>query len=343
MRADRLLSLLLLLQARGRMTAAQLARELECSPRTIYRDIDALSAAGVPVYGDPGPAGGYALLDSYRTTLTGLNEGEVRALFMRGIPGPLMQLGMGRDLQAALRKLSAALPDAQREGEGRVRQRFYLDPTGWTAEEEPVPHLTAVHAAVRDDRLLEIAYRIPSGGRAEGRVAPYGLAAKAGAWYLVCASEDRLRVHRVSDLLDARATEERFEHPAAFDLAEFWKGWCEDRELQRVGFTATVRVSASLIPVLPAYFGHGIRDRIGAAAPPDAEGRIMLTLSFESFYHARDRLLAFGRALEVLEPEPLRRSILDFAEQTVELYHGASPRRNEETKGMEMDGAARIL
>ena len=320
MRADRLLSLLMLLQARGRMTAAQLARELECSPRTIYRDVDALSAAGVPVYGDAGPAGGYALLDSYRTSLTGLNQGEVRALFMLSIPGPLIQLGMGREFQAALRKLSAALPDAQRENEDRVRQRFYLDPMGWTAEEEPVPHLTAVHAAVRDDHLLAIAYRIPSGGRAEQCVAPYGLAAKAGAWHLVCASQGHLRVHRVSDLLDARVIEARFERPPDFDLQTFWQAWCEEREQQRAGFEATVRVSAELTPMLPAYFGEGVRTRLAAAAPPDAEGRIMLTLSFESFYHARDRLLAFGRAVEVLAPDALRASVLDFAEQTVSLY-----------------------
>jgi predicted DNA-binding transcriptional regulator YafY len=320
MRADRLLSLLMLLQARGRMTAAQLARELECSPRTIYRDIDALSGAGVPVYGDPGPEGGYALLDSYRTSLTGLNASEVRALFMLRIPGPLVELGVSRDLQAALRKLSAALPDAQRESEELVRRRFYLDPVGWAAEEDVAPHLSVIYEAVRDDRLLEITYRILSGSRAEQVVAPYGLAAKAGAWHLVCEAYSRLRVHRVSDLLEARVCAERFERPAAFDLEAFWRAWCEEWEGRRVGFATTVRVSPEFIPMLPAYFGARIRQRIAAADPPDSEGRITLTLNFESLYHARDRLLAFGRAVEVLEPDALRASVLDFAEQTVALY-----------------------
>jgi len=320
MRADRLLSLLMLLQARGRMTAAQLARELECSQRTIYRDIDALSAAGVPVYGDPGPEGGYALLESYRTNLTGLNASETRALFMLSIPGPLVELGVSRDLQTALRKLFAALPDARREDEERVRRRFYLDPVGWSDQEDAAPHLPAIYAAVREDRLLEIAYRIPSGGRAEQMVEPYGLAAKAGAWHLVCASHGLLRVHRVSELLDARTCSESFQQPADFDLAAFWRAWCAEREQQRAGFTAKARVSAGFIPMLSAYFGEQIRERVAAADPPDAEGRIVLALRFESFYHARDRLLAFGRSLEVLEPEPLRRSILDHAEQTVALY-----------------------
>jgi predicted DNA-binding transcriptional regulator YafY len=309
----------MLLQARGRMTAAQLARELECSPRTIYRDVDALSTAGVPVYGAPGPEGGYALLDSYRTSLTGLNAGEVRALFMLSIPGALIELGVSRDLQAALRKLSAALPDARRQDEVRVRQRFYLDPAGWRAEEAPAPHLPAVYTAVWEDRLLDIAYRIPTGGRSEARVAAYGLAAKAGAWHLVCSALGHLWVHRVADLLDARACDEVFERPADFDLAAFWEAWCAAREAQRAGFPAVVSVSPELVLLLPNYFGDDIRRQV-AAAPVDASGWLTLELRFESFFAARDRLLAFGGAAEALEPDALRVSVRDFAEQIVRRY-----------------------
>ncbi len=129
MRADRLLSLLMLLQARGRLTAKALAEKLEVSERTIYRDIDALCVAGVPIYGEAGPEGGYALLDSYRTSLTGLTEGEVRALFMLNIPAPLAELGVSQELRTAMLKLSAVLPAARRSDEERVRQRFYLDST----------------------------------------------------------------------------------------------------------------------------------------------------------------------------------------------------------------------
>jgi len=301
------------------MTAAQLACELECSPRTIYRDIDALSGAGVPIYGDAGPAGGYALLDSYRTSLTGLNEGEVRALFMLSIPGPLVALGVSHDLQAALRKLAAALPDARRLDEESVRRRFYLDPMGWASEEEPAPHLPAVHAAVWENRLLDIVYRIPSGGRAEGCVAAYGLAAKTGAWYLVCAAQGHMRVHRVADLLEAHVRDEHFERPADFNLEMFWQEWSAAREAQRAGFRAVVRVSPALIPLLPAYFGSGIRAQISAASA-GADGWLTLELRFESFYAARDRVLALGGSIEVLTPDALRASVLDFAQQTARLY-----------------------
>ena len=186
MRADRLLSLLLLLQARGRLTAPKLAQELEVSERTIYRDIDALSAAGVPVYGEPGRGGGYALLDSYRTNLTGLTEGEVRALFMLSIPKPLTDLGVGQELGAALRKLAAALPSARRDDEQRVRQRFLLDAVGWEQAAESVPHLPTVHRAVWEDRRLHLKYRIgPLAVQIEQTVEPYSLVAKAGDWLVV--------------------------------------------------------------------------------------------------------------------------------------------------------------
>jgi predicted DNA-binding transcriptional regulator YafY len=328
MRADRLLSLLMLLQARGRMTAPKLARELEVSERTIYRDIDALSAAGVPVYGEAGPGGGYALLDSYRTNLTGLTEGEVQALFMLNIPRPLADLGVGRDLGAALRKLAAALPSARREDEQRVRQRFLLDMVGWEQVEESAPHLATVHRAVWQDRQLRLVYRIgPLGVQIEQTVDPYGLVAKAGDWRLVYAVEGALRVLRVAALLDARLADETFARPADFDLAAFWREWCAAREVNRSSYTVTVRAAPNFVPELPIYFGDAVRDQLARAGPPDAEGWITLQLSFESLEAARARLLGFGRGVEVLEPWALRRSILDYAEQIVALLrgHSASP------------------
>ena len=160
MRADRLLSLLMLLQARGRMTAQELAQELEVSERTIYRDINALSASGVPVYAESGPGGGCALLDSYRTNLTGLTADEARALFMLSIPAPLDQLGVTQELKAALLKLSAALPEARRSDEERIRQRVYLDSLNWFQDADAVPHLPAIYRAVWDDRKLAITLRV---------------------------------------------------------------------------------------------------------------------------------------------------------------------------------------
>lgn len=327
MRADRLLSLLMLLQARGRMTAGKLARELEVSERTIYRDIDALSAAGVPVYGEPGPEGGYALLDSYRTNLTGLTEGEVRALFMLSIPEPLADLGVDHELGAALRKLSAALPAARRSEEQRVRQRFHLDATGWDQVEASAPHLPTVHQAVWQDRKLHLAYRIgPLALRVEQVVDPYGLVAKAGIWHLVYGVGGAVRVLRVAALLDARLSEEPCKRPADFDLARFWREWCAARDLSRGRYLVTVQAAPEFVSELPAYFGDAVRRQIAQAGGKraDAEGRLTLQLPFESLEAARARILSFGRGVEVVEPYALRRSIQDYAEQIVQLYGDAS-------------------
>jgi len=323
MRADRLLSMLMLLQIRGKMPAQALAGELEVSVRTIYRDLDALSAAGVPVYAERGPGGGCALLDSYRTTLTGLTADEVRALFMLTIPAALAQLGVGQELKAALLKLSAALPAERRRDEAWVRQRIHLDWTGWQAE-EPVPHLQTIQRAVWADRRLWLVYRRQAGPavRQFERLAdPYGLVAKAGVWHLVCLAGGRLRVYRVSDLLEVRLTNERFQRPADFDLAAFWAGWCAEAETRRWLFEATVHVSPVLAAELPMRFGDRIREQI-ALAPPDAEGWITVTLPFDSFESARGWLLASGRAAEVVEPVALRLSVADHAAQVAAMYGG---------------------
>jgi predicted DNA-binding transcriptional regulator YafY len=320
MRADRLLSILLLLQARGQMTAQQLSEELEVSVRTVYRDLDALSAAGIPVYAERGPGGGCALLDSYRTTLTGLTQDEVRALFMLSIPAPLAELGVDRELRVALLKLAAALPDTRRQDEERTRQRIHLDSEVWFETRDPVPHLRTIQQALWQDRRLAITYRLPFEGQAGWLVEPYGLVAKGGTWHLVCARDDHMRVYRVSRVLDAAVTPETFERPADFDLAAFWRAWCAQVEENRPYYPVTVRVAPDFLAWLPYYFGALIRDQVTAAGPPDEDGWIMLTLPFETLEDARARILGFGRAVEVLSPRALRNAVLDYATQIVSLY-----------------------
>lgn len=319
MRADRLLSLLLLLQARGRMTAQALARELEVSERTIYRDIDALSTSGVPVYGERGPEGGYGLLDGYRTSLTGLTADEMRAFFMLSMPAPLADLGMGADLKTALLKLSAALPAAHREEE-RVRQRFYLDATWWGQGDEPAPHVQTIQQAVWQDRLLAIGYQLPQAITIEQVVEPYGLVAKAGVWYLVYAVSGRMRAMRVSQLQSVRTLDETFTRSDDVDLAAFWQQWCATVEDDRLHYRVTARVSPAVAARLSLYFDRGLGDSMARAGPPNADGWITIELSFESFFEARARLLGCGRDVEVLAPQPLRQSILDFASQVISLY-----------------------
>ena len=326
MRADRLLSLLMILQARGKVTAGDLARELEVSERTIYRDIDALSSAGVPVYGEPGPEGGFSLVDRFRNNLTGLTDAEIRALFMLSVPTPLVDLGVSQELRAALRKLAASLPDEHRQDEQRARQRYHLDATWWRQGGEPVPHLRTIHAALWQDRKLVIVYRPLFGVDIERVVCPYGLVAKAGIWHLVCACEgvdqvaQRVSVHRVSRLCDVRLSEETFEFPTDFDLAQFWEGWCQEYESLLRGFTTTVSVAPDAVQHLLGRLGQQFREQAEGVDPPEAGGWVTLELSFESLEAARDRILSFGRGVEVLEPPALRRSVLDFAEQIVDLY-----------------------
>jgi predicted DNA-binding transcriptional regulator YafY len=322
MRADRLLALLMLLQTRGHMTAPVLAEELETSVRTIYRDIDALSAAGIPVYTERGRGGGCALLDSFHTNLTGLTEHEVRALFMLSIPGPLADLGVSQELKTAMLKLSAALPAARRRDEELVRQRVYLDSTWWFQSNEPVPHLETVQQAVWQDRKLYLTLRLlsPVSDQVERLVEPYGLVAKAGIWYLVATGGGQVRAYRISQILEARLAPESFERRADFDLAAFWKMWSAEYEQNRPVYPVVVRVAPSLVALLPLYFGDSVRALIAQAGPPDGEGWMRLTLPFERLETARDRILGFGRAVEVLAPEELRLSVIDFAEQIVTFY-----------------------
>lgn len=320
MRADRLLTLLMLLQVRGRLTAQKLSEELEVSERTIYRDLDALSAAGVPVYAERGPGGGCALLDSYRTSLTGMTEDEVRALFMLSIPSPLADLGVGPELKAALLKLSASLPAAQQRDAERVRQRIHLDASGWFQPAESTLHLPTIQEAVWQDRKLQVTYRRADGSQRQRLVEPYGLVAKVGVWYLVRALEGRLGVYRVSRIQEASLTDETFERPAGFSLADYWAEWCAEFESSRPHYDVTLRVAPEFIPELPQIYGEGVHAKIEAAGPPGEQGWLTLPFTFETPEIARGHVLSMGVMVEVVEPQALRQNVIDFAKRIVEFY-----------------------
>src|SRR3954447_10877315 len=258
MRADRLVAMLMLLQARGRMTARDLAEELEVSERTVYRDVDALSIAGVPIYAERGPGGGCALLDGYRTNLTGLNEAEVRALFLQNAPAPLSDLGLGKAVNAAMLKLSAALPAAHRQDVELMRQRIHLDSAEWFRHEEPVPYLPMIQEAVWQECRVDMVYRRADGQQSRQYVEPYGLVAKASIWYFVGSSaaqshvygvsrvktaRKQLRTYRVSRVLSAELTQEHFERPSGFDLPSYWAEWSREFEKSLPSYPVNVRVS----------------------------------------------------------------------------------------------------
>ncbi|MGI5181122.1 helix-turn-helix transcriptional regulator [Dactylosporangium sp. CA-152071] len=323
MRASRLLSTLLLLQTRGRLTAQQIADELEVSIRTVYRDIEALSASGVPVYADRGPAGGYQLVDGYRTTLTGLTTDEAAALFLAGSGATAGHLGLGPTLDAAQLKLLAAMPLEQRTMAARIQERVHVDAPGWFRDPEAPPHLDAVAGAVWDQRRLRVSYRKWDGTQVERSLEPLGLVLKGTAWYVVARGRERVNAYRISRVDAVDVLPERFERPEGFDLRDYWTGWSDrlQRTLYRGG-EATVRVgprAASMWWMLGPVAERALRETAG---PPDADGWVEIVLPIETFEHVRVDLGRFGPDVEVLAPAELRELMRRTAEETLRRYSG---------------------
>ena len=322
MRADRLLATLLLIQARGKMTARELSRELEVSERTVYRDLNALSAAGVPVYAERGPGGGVALLEGYETRLTGLKEAEVRALSQvlssLSVPGSLVDLGLGGALESALLKLSAALPSMHRQGTGRMRGRVHLDTARWFAPRELVPHLQTVQEAVWGERRLNLLYCADDSGVRRRVLEPYGLVAKVGVWYVVGGTARGTRVYRVSRIREVELGEP-FERPQDFDLADFWSTWCHDFETSRPTYPVLLRVSKEGADVLPRVLGEWARETL-SSQEEDAAGWRALNLTFENAEQAVDLLLGLTPLVEVQEPEELRERLVVAAGEVLRMY-----------------------
>jgi predicted DNA-binding transcriptional regulator YafY len=324
--AGRLLAVLLLLQGRGRLTARELAQELEVSVRTVYRDVEALSAAGVPVYADRGPDGGYRLVEGYRTRLTGLTGAEADTLFLAGAPGPAAELGLGAELAAAQLKLAAALAPELRERAGRIRERFHLDAPGWFREREPTPHLAGLAEAVWQTRRIEVRYRGWGSAPTESDrvLEPLGLVCKAGVWYLVAARPDRperpARTYRVGRIV-ALGPGEPFDRPAGFDLAAFWQDWARR-------FEAAVHTAEMTVRLSPAGFGRlaalwsvtAQRAAERTAGEPDHAGWRSAVIPVESLRHALVEVLKLGPEIEVLAPAELRRSVSEALTAAVDRY-----------------------
>ncbi|MFJ9538440.1 helix-turn-helix transcriptional regulator [Streptomyces sp. NPDC101225] len=312
MKSSRLVSILLLLQTRGRMTAAQLAEELEVSVRTVYRDVEALGAAGVPLYGDAGHAGGYRLLDGYRTRLTGLTADEAEALFLAGAPGPAAELGLGAVLAAAQLKVRAALPPELRAHADRVGGRFHLDAPGWYADAEEAPFLPEVAHAVWHSRVLDVRYRRwAEPTDVERRLEPYGLVLKAGRWYVVAGPGPR--TFRVDQILRLTATDEEFTRPDGFDLAAWWT------EYQR-GFPARLYRAEALVRLAP-----GVTLPRAAVVRAQEGGWTLARVQVESVERAHGEFLRMGTSVEVLEPPELRARLAGTVAELAERYGDSAP------------------
>jgi predicted DNA-binding transcriptional regulator YafY len=320
-RASRLVSLLLLLQTRGGMTARALADELEVSERTIYRDTDALSAAGVPIYAERGPHGGIRLVDGYRTRLTGMTPDEAEALFLSGLPGPAAELGLGTVVAAARLKVLAALPTELRGRATRLIERFHLDASGWYAADEPVPHLGAIAEAVWESHTITMVY--DRGSRVvERRTDPLGLVLKAGTWYVIGRTDGQLRTYRVARVREVRATGERYARPPGFDLAAYWieSSAAYERDTPRV--TVTIRVRPDAVTALADVVGRTAWQARETLESNDTAGWAHVRVDLEWPDEVPGRLLAMGSAAEVLAPPEIRAAVARRAARVVALYAG---------------------
>ena len=319
MRASRLVTLLLLLQTRGQLTAAELAAELEVSERTIHRDVDALSESGVPIYAERGPHGGIRLVDGYRTRLTGMTPEEAEALFLAGLPGPAAELGLGTVVAAAQLKILASLPPELRTRASRLVERFHLDAGDWFKASQPVPHLGALSDAVWSSTRIAIDYE--RGDGAVRRVLePLGVVLKAGIWYVVARVEEQIRTYRVSRVVATEATDERFERPEGFDLGAYWaeSAAAFERDVPRV--EVIVRVHPDGLDRLHAAVGGTVMRSAESLPDDDPEGWPRLRLRLDYPEEAPGVLLSAGPLVDVLSPPEVRASVAATARAVAARY-----------------------
>ncbi len=314
MLASRLLSILMLLQTRGRMSAGQLAAEFEVAVRTIHRDIDQLSAAGIPVYADRGRSGGFRLLDGYRTTLTGLTQPEAEALLLAGLPGPAAQLGLAEILSAARLKLLAALPASVQPGAERIAARFHLDAAPWFRGTDQLPSLQTVARAVWGERVLKLRYR--RAGEVDARprrLEALGLVLKGGTWYLVARSGRSVRTYRVSSICDAEICDETFTRPRDFDLAAHSARASSEYEAGVYREHADVRLSPGGMKMLELLGPYLMKAASQTAGKPDRKGWVRCTLPLESFDFGVRELMRLGDDVNVIGPPALRALVAEAA------------------------------
>jgi predicted DNA-binding transcriptional regulator YafY len=312
-KADRLISLLLLLQSRRQCSARLLAQRLEVSERTIYRDVDALSAAGVPVYAERGSNGGIVLADGYRRALTNFSEDEIRSLFVSGA-SPLADLGLERGLDRALEKLHGGLADVARRAAEKSRSRIHLDRRRWNQPEPPREILIALRRAVWDDRRLRIRYEDRNRTSSTRTIDPLGLVSKAGVWYLVARHGDELRSFRVERIRSADELNQRFERPAKFDLERYWsESSARFAESSRSGDCAVLlRAANAALERIALYWPAEIESR--------GERESLVRITFPGREIAVFQLIAWADAATLVEPAELCDAVVASARRALERY-----------------------
>jgi predicted DNA-binding transcriptional regulator YafY len=328
MKSSRLLEMLLLLQSAERRTAGELADALEVSERTVYRDVEALSASGVPVYAERGVYGGIVLASGYRRALMQFGEDEIRALFISGA-NPLVDLGLGAGRERALEKLSGALTDAQRKAAAKTRGRIHLDQRRWNQPAQPQEHLAALRRAVWDDKRVSLRYRDRDRKATERVVDPLGLVAKAGVWYLVArtgaggdgAETPEYRTFRAERITGVTVLGESFVRPADFDLDAFWQSWTSSVESGSQRFAVVVSVAPSQLEIVTRYWeAQVLTGRAGIRA-----GDVAVRVVFPAEDAALHQLVAWGGIAHVVEPVELRAELVTRARALIAHHARAGP------------------
>ncbi len=304
MRADRLLSILFLLQGNGRMTARSLAARLEVSERTIDRDMEALSMSGVPVWAERGRGGGWQLTDEYRTDLTGLTESELRSLALTTAPAVLGDLGLTDAADRAVMKLLAGLPEARRRQVETARRYLHIDPRGWRRTDDAAPELAALDEALRTDRRIAMTYERADGSVVERRTNPLGLVANGSVWYLVAASEGEPRTYRASRIRAVELLDEPIERPAGFDLPEFWGRSRAEFVARLPRYLATIRVSPAGLDRLTSGWWRYLS--VIETGDPEADGWSTCRIQADAIEVAQGVVLGLGAEARVIEPAQLR-------------------------------------
>lgn len=330
MRADRLLSIVLLLQTRGRLTAGALADLLEVSERTIQRDMEALSLAGIPVYADRGIGGGWSLLEGFSAQLTNLTPAEIETLFLAKPASLLLDLGIDKAANTALDKLLSLLPALYRREAAVMRQRIHIDLIDLPYAAEQATFLPLLQSAIRQERQVQMCYQMSNGAMLETRVAPLGLVARGTLWYLVATyekqAESAIGVYRVTRIHVAQITDHLVNRPQDFDLAACWEEQFAKLVAERNPYLATIRAHGSILLRLRSSGRLVVTSQEQPAPPPSAQWSTVV-MRFNTAEEASEYLLAFGPKVEVVTPLPLREMIHTLARATVECYtaHEATP------------------
>ena len=319
MRASRLLSILIMLQMRGRLSADALAREFEVSIRTIYRDIDQLSAAGVPIYAERGRTGGFALHEGYRTRLTGLTPAEAEVLLLAGAGGAAADLGVGPEAAAAQLKLLASLPPDSGASAQRVAARFHLDPAPWYARIEPLDVLPSLASAVWRDRRIRIGYESWKSSVAR-ELDPLGLVLKAGVWYLIASADGKPRTYRVSNIRSLEVLDKSFQRPARFNLPRHWSASSREFEARLMSERAVVKLSPEGRRLMRDNYPAAEQAIAAKQSKCRPEGWVKAEIPIESFTQSARQLLRLGAEVEVVSPPTLRAAIAEEARRVAKLY-----------------------